>query len=60
MSEWTASVNVDGLKVAGVDGHEKERVANEALYYASQYIEESEKRITITIQKRNDNAQNVL
>lgn len=54
MSEWVGSVNVDGLRVASCDGDEKDFVFNTTMYYASQYVEEVEKRVTITIQKRKD------
>lgn len=48
---WKASINVDGLQVAGVEGDDREFVVSEALYYAQQYEDETEKRMTITIQK---------
>lgn len=55
---WKASINVDGLQVASVEGMYRNIVVQEALHYASQYEDETEKRMTITIRKckENDNA----
>ena len=48
---WYGSVNIDGLRVAGVQCEGRDRAVEQTMHYAVQYIEESEKRITITIQK---------
>ncbi len=55
---WYGSVNVDGLRVASYEGSSRDNVVNNIMHYAFQYVEEAEKRITITIQKAKDNGSN--
>lgn len=39
---WRATLKIDGLRLAAVDGESKEWVTREALRYLSQYLEEFE------------------